>query len=272
MVKHDIHIHTHLSDCADREAFMADYIAEARALGLETIGFSDHAWDKNVPGASGWYAPQDYKRLAVRYEELKAIDTQGVEVLLGAEGEYAQELLGVTEEAAEFTDYILIPHSHTHMRGFVLPEDSVGNPEKHANYLVRSFISLCGHEKRNLFFGIVHPMYPIGEKYEYVKEVYSHISDEMLKECALAAKEAGVAVEANITVIKSIPQDALDNENCYKRFFDACKAEGCKFFLGSDAHCLRVMRENTLFQNEAIVRIGLDEADFTIEELRKQNG
>ena len=271
MVKHDIHIHTHLSDCGDRKAFMSDYIASAKEIGLETIGFADHAWDDNVKGASGWYLPQTFKRLIARKAELKETDTEGIQILLGAEGEYAAELLGLTDEAAEFTDYILVPHSHTHMKGFVLPEDCIGNPEKHANYLVKSFISLCGHEKRKLFYGIVHPMYPIGEKYEYVKEIYSFISDEMLEECALAAKESGVSLEANITVIDGIPQ-SQENENCYRRFFDACNKAGCDFFMGSDSHCVSALAERHARQERVIKLCGLTEENFTIAKLRIPNG
>lgn len=272
MVKQDIHIHTHLSSCGDRQAFMADYIKAAKEIGLTTLGFSDHAWDRNVKGASDWYAPQDYRRLAVRYDELKNIDTEGIEVLLGAEGEYAAGILGITEDAAEFTDYILVPHSHTHMKGFVLPSDCIGIPEKHANYLVKSFISLCGHEKRELFYGIVHPMYPIGERYEYVEEVYSHITDEMLRECAQAAKEAEVAIEANITVLSSVPERVLQGENCYKRFYNACKKAGCSFFMGSDAHSVRAFTDKHNAQSYAMKVCGLDECDLTIAGLRKQNG
>ncbi len=271
MVKHDIHVHTHLSDCGDRQAFMADYIALAKQIGITTIGFADHAWDMNAGKCSDWYLPQDYKRLAVRYEEIKSIDTEGIEVLLGAEGEFASYLLGITEDAAEFTDYILVPHSHTHMRGFVLPDDCVGNPKKHADYLVKSFIRLCGHQKRKLFWGIVHPMYPIGESYDYVKEIYSHITDTMLDECACAASEAGIALEANITVLNGMPKVADNGDNCYIRFFNACKAAGCKFFMGSDAHGVEAFGNRHSRQERAIRLCGLKESDFTLEGLRKPN-
>ncbi len=271
MIKHDIHIHTHLSSCGDRFAFMADYIKEARQLGFETLGFSDHAWDDNIKGSSDWYAPQTYKRLAERYEEIKNIDTEGINILLGAEGEYADMLLGISDEAVYYTDYILVPHSHTHMKGFVLPDECGDNPEKHAKYLVDSFISLCGHKKRNLFFGIVHPMCPIGKKVNETKEIYSFISDEMLIECAQAAKEAKVALELNLSCAKHFINAENSEDNVYKRFFTACKNAGCKFFLGSDAHSIDAFVRNHGFVSNALEIMGLDESDFTIEELRKPN-
>lgn len=269
MVKQDLHVHTHLSDCGDRKAFIADYIKAAKGLGIERIGFSDHAWDMNIEGCSDWYKPQGYRRLATRYEEIKKIDTLGIDILLGAEGEYASFLLGISDMAAEFTDYILVPHSHTHMKGFVLPADCIGDPKKHGDYLVKSFISLCNHEKRNLFWGIVHPMYPIGEDYEYVKQLYSHISDATLEECALAAKEADMAIEANISVLgKVLGKD----DNCYIRFYNACKAAGCKFFMGSDAHSIAAFNKCHNMQKEVLAVCGLNEGDFTAVIPRKHNG
>ncbi len=267
MITQDLHIHTHLSSCGDRLAFISDYAEAAKAKGLKTIGFADHAWDQNVKGASDWYAPQTFNRLAARYDEVKKIDAEGIKILLGAEGEFADMLLGVSEAATEFVDYILIPHSHTHMKGFVLPS-RCDTPEKHGKYLVDSFIALCGHEKRNLFFGIVHPMCPIGKNSCECNEIYNYISEEMLLECAQAAKEASVALELNLSCVKHLT--ASDGEEiAYKRFFDACKRVGCKFFLGSDAHSINAF--NSLHENpeRAISLMGLSESDFIIEEPRK---
>ena len=44
------------------------------------------------------------------------------EVLIGCETEYAHGTLGISEKKAETLDYVLVPHSHTHMNGFVLPD------------------------------------------------------------------------------------------------------------------------------------------------------
>lgn len=271
MINYDIHIHTHLSSCGARDAFMQDYINAASELGLELMGFADHAWDDSINGASPWYAPQTYKRLIARKEELKTLDKKGINVLLGAEGEYANELLAIGDSAAEFVDYILVPHSHTHMKGFVLPSDCVGNPEKHASYLVKSFISLCNHEKRNMFFGIVHPMSPCGETEEYTEKIFSFITDEMLKECACAASENKVALEVNLSEFKKIPPEQL-HQHCYNRFFDACKRAGCEFFMGSDAHAVKAFVDNHGLKNGIVDALGMDESFFKAAKLRISNG
>ncbi len=270
MTNYDIHIHTHLSSCASREAFMEGYIKAAKELGIDTLGFADHAWDETVAGVSPWYSTQGYKRLEARREELTHIDTDGINILLGAEGEFAQLILGLGDEGRKYVDYVLIPHSHTHMKGFVLPEECIGNAKLHADYLIKSFLALCGHEKRKLYFGIVHPMNPIGEKYEYFEEIYSHISDETLFECACAAKEADIALEVNLSSLKEIPPEAGE-ENCYRRFFDACKRAGCCLFLGSDAHSKEALISNHTKKDSLLAKVGIKENDLTAAKHRILN-
>lgn len=262
MITHDLHIHTHLSDCADRQAFMSDYIARAKELGLTTVGFADHAWDDKIDGASGWYQKQPFSRLATRKQELDGIDTSDIDIRFGAEGEYASFLLGMSESVFEYIDYVIVPHSHTHMTGFVLPEDCKGDPEKHAKYLVDSFISLCRHKMSDRFFGIAHPMSPVGKNAEQTEEIFGFITDAMLNECACAAKESGIPLEANLSILKNIPPDA-NQSFCLHRFFDACKRAGCKFFLGSDAHNVASLTRHT--ESDVLLSyIGLSDDDFVI--------
>ncbi|MBQ4316879.1 MAG: PHP domain-containing protein, partial [Clostridia bacterium] len=263
MIKHDIHVHTHLSSCASRDAFINGYIQNAKEIGLSIIGFADHAWDETVSGASEWYKAQPVSRLLSRKEEIKNIEVGDLKVIFGAEGEYANVLLGISENACEFVDYLIIPHSHTHMRGFVLPTDCIGNPEKHANYLVNSFISLCLHQNRDLFFGIAHPMSPVGMTIENIEIVYSFITDSMLDECASAAKESGIFLEANLSTINKIPPEARENL-CIKRFYDSCKRAGCNFYLGSDAHNVQTHKYLHDNRDVFIKAFGLDSTDFTV--------
>lgn len=236
MKLHDIHVHTHLSDCARRDAFMKDYLDAAAEIGLEVVGFADHAWDEKVEGVSEWYRPQTYSRLEQRREEIKTVGCRGVKVLLGAEGEYGNFLLGLGEDAMQYVDYVIVPHSHTHMKELVLPPDCVGEPRKHAKYILDSFMGLCRHKNRNLFFGIAHPMFPCGEKGEYFKEIYKYISDADLRECLTAAKETGLFLEANLSCMASIGRG--DGHEEYKRYFDACREVGNDMFLGTDAHAI----------------------------------
>lgn len=267
MIKHDIHVHTHLSACAHRDAFISGYIAEAKRIGLTTVGFADHAWDEAVSGASDWYKPQTFSRLESRKSEIKTIDTDGLKVLFGAEGEFANFLLGIGEDARQYVDYIIVPHSHTHMKGFVMPSEYSGDAKAHAKFLTDSFIALCSHKDKNLFVGIAHPMWPVGASIEYIKQIFDNISDSTLDECAQAAKESELMLEVNLSSLKSIPPE-YGEEFCIRRFFEACKRADCEFFMGSDAHRVTALAEYHETQSRVINIIGMEESSFTAAERR----
>ena len=102
---------------------------------------------------------------------------------------------------------------------------------------------------------------------EYIKEIFENITDSSLNECAFAAKEAGIALEVNLSSLKSIPP-VPDEEFCIKRFFDACKRAGCEFFMGSDAHRVTAIADYHAEQDRVLSTIGLSEDDFKAAELR----
>lgn len=123
-ITHDIHTHTlHSSCCFDPAATVRNYIRKAQELGHTVLGLSDHLWDEAVPGASGWYSGQTLQYVLEAKDSIPA-DTGHLRVLFGAEAEYCTitDTLAITADDARAFDYILIPHTHTHMRNFVMPE------------------------------------------------------------------------------------------------------------------------------------------------------
>lgn len=265
MTLYDLHIHTFLSDCASRtNANPADYIKAAAEGGLAAIGFADHAWDDSISGASAWYQKQPFARLEKRKELVYDIIDQnpGIKVLFGAEAEYAQGMLAVGQAAAAQLDYVIVPHSHTHMRGFVLPE-GWESPEKHAQYLIKSFYELCTHEKRELFFGIAHPMFPVGQKEEECERIFDRIADADLDECLAAAAENGIFLELNMSSAGSLNFDTIQN-SFFARFFHSAKKAGCSFFMGSDKHQVIPFGQPDRFFRigEYMEKLGLEERDF----------
>ena len=123
---YDLHVHTHLSSCADRQAFFHRYIPLAEKLGQTVLGFADHSWAEGVAGGSPWYQRQPYARLKEQKRALEAYLEEhptSVKVLQGAEGEYANFLLGLDEAAAEYAEVI----------GLTLTEAQVGMPIAVAN-------------------------------------------------------------------------------------------------------------------------------------------
>lgn len=121
---HDIHTHTLFSSCCtDPAATVEAYVRRAAELGHRIFGISDHLWDETVPDASAWYAGQSVPYV-LEAKNCIPKDTGGVKVLFGAETEYCgmSDTLGITAESAKHFDYILVPHTHTHMKNFTMAE------------------------------------------------------------------------------------------------------------------------------------------------------
>ncbi|MBQ2757270.1 MAG: hypothetical protein IJF31_02180 [Clostridia bacterium] len=122
---HDVHLHDYLSRCTNEWGATAmSMIREAERTGLRLIGFSNHTWDESVPLP----APKDfYKKQSLAYQAQirdEVAEYKGaLKILIGAETEYCgmYDVLGMGKEAALQFDYLLIPHSHVHMRDFVMP-------------------------------------------------------------------------------------------------------------------------------------------------------
>lgn len=259
---YDLHVHTDLSDCAKRDAFPQKYIALAEARGQSILGFSDHCWAEGVAGASPWYQKQPYSRLAARRKELETFLTEhptDLRVLIGAEGEYANFLLGLDEDAAAYTDYILIPHDHVHMKGFVIPDGY--QAKQVAKFLLDSFELLCKHPQRNLFTALCHPMTPCCHPQEYRNEVYRYLTDAQLEDALHGAKEAGLWIELNVSEFACVPKEELKND-AYLRFFAAAKRVGNLLYWGSDAHSPESYEKLHALAPAVMDAVGLTEDDF----------
>ena len=121
---HDVHIHNYLSTCSgDNQATVENYIAAAKAQGLSLMGFANHVWDESIPfpARSGFYAKQS---MAYQMQIKSQIPKNaGIKILVGMETEYCgmYDVLGMGKEAALQLDFLLIPHTHVHMRDFVMP-------------------------------------------------------------------------------------------------------------------------------------------------------
>lgn len=261
-MRYDLHVHTNLSDCAKRDAFPEKYIAKAIERKQTVLGFSDHSWAEGIAGASPWYQKQPYTRLKARKEQLNAyLDEHPTEmrVMVGAEGEFANFLLGIDEEAAEIADYIIVPHDHVQMKDFVISDGY--SAEQVAKFLLESFDSLCKHPKRELFTALCHPMIPCCHPWEYKNEVYRYLTDRQLEDALCGAKEAGLWIELNLSEFACVPTEELRNYE-YIRFFGAAKRIGNILYWGSDAHSPEAYDARHDFAPTVMELLGLTAADF----------
>ena len=123
-IVHDVHTHTNLSQCShDPEALVPNYVRKAAELGHKVFGISNHLWDPKAEGASGWYKSQ-MTSYGLQLKDCIPADTCGVKILFGVETDFFGKTgaLGMLAETAKQFDYVLIPHSHTHMRNICMPD------------------------------------------------------------------------------------------------------------------------------------------------------
>jgi len=241
LINHDVHIHTNLSSCSHDPAMDAAAVIErARRLGLTTVGFANHMWDSAVPGASDWYAPQDVDHVLSIREQVPA-DAGGVRILIGCETEYCGGgKFGISPAAAERLDYVLIPHSHFHMKGFTVPED-LRDPADVAAELVRRFHEVVDS---GLATGVAHPFLTLGFE-EGLDGILARIPDEQFLDCFARAAEAEVSIELHAGMFPGRDGDEKRGftDETFLRIMSLAKRAGCSFHFTSDAHRLETIAE-----------------------------
>ena len=241
-IKEDIHIHTSVSSCAMRDATIEKYIERAAGSQLKTLGFSDHLWDSAVSGASKWYSTQNVEHvLQTKDAIMNCAQNNGIKLLFGCETEFTYEgKLCLAEENFDLFDYVLVPHSHTHM-GCVMPREYAEDNKRHARFLMDSFMAAVEHPLSSRFTAIVHPFVP-GTKYDIYNEVQALIPDSYFYEAFAAAREKGIAIEMNGSTLIYMPDEQIPSCE-YVRIYSIAKECGCRFTYGSDSHDFRGERK-----------------------------
>jgi HisJ family histidinol phosphate phosphatase len=231
---HDLHVHTALSQCADKDtATVENYITAAQENGIKVLGFANHMWDSKVEGANDWYIPQNFEHISKIRSNIP-INLDSPEILIGCETEFdANSVLGISEETMRQLDFVLAPHTHTHFEN-VMPKKLRFDFKKHADYLYGSFLRLADHPLAKYITAIAHPFAPVGMA-DYYDEILAFLPDKQLEECFKAAKAVGMAIEINTSAFSRI--GAADLPRCqFVRMIKVAKAVGCKFTIGTDSH------------------------------------
>lgn len=231
-IDHDLHIHSHISLCADGDMRENKYtiLKYAEDNGLKTVCITDHYWDSAVPGASDWYKIQNFEHIS----QIKPLpQIEGIKFLFGCETDLDRFCtLGVPKERYNDFDFIIIPTTHMHMDGFVVngDEDDKERAElwkSRLNAVLDMDLPFGKVGIAHLTCSLMYTKEPLG----YVK-VVNNISDKDYSELFKKAAEKGVGIELNAD------WNALDDDvfNQVLRPFKIAKSEGCKFYLGSDSH------------------------------------
>ena len=230
----DLHVHTNLSPCAPRHASVHAHLEAAKECGLETIGFSNHYWDSEIPGASPWYVPQDTAHVMQIRDEISALeDDFGIRILVGAEVE-SPGFLALTPKNAEKFDYILVSCSHLHM-----DENLVGMRAETVDdvrlILVERFLcAVAEAAKFGIPASVCHPFHPLAFR-DLEAQIHDGLTDRMLEEILSFAAKRGVGIEAHWQTMHDGGENGQIAPNI-ARILRIARKVGCRFTIGSDCH------------------------------------
>lgn len=228
----DLHIHSKLSLCSkDPEQTPERILEYAKENGLKTIVLTDHCWDEKTIPSTDWYKYQDLEYVC-RSKPLP--QTEGVEFLFGVETELNKDMvLGIRKESFDALDFIVISTTHFHMKGFTISLEDAASPEGRAKVWISRLEGLLNMELPFKKIGIAHLacslIAPTREEYLKVLEL---LPEDKMAELFKKAAEVGVGIELNCDDMNF----ADDEAELVLRPFKIAKAQGCKFYMGSDAH------------------------------------
>ena len=259
-IDHDYHIHSFASACASDPIQTKDYILQrAMELGLSRICITDHYWDSTVPGASKWYQPQNFEHIS---EVLPLPQAEGTTFMFGCETDLDKHLtVGCPPARYDDFAFIIIPTTHLHMMNFTSDEadDSI---EARARLWTERMEGLLSQPLPFHKIGIAHLSTSLinykPSKDAYIKTLELIPEEDMARVFAKAA-EVGCGIELNLSDLRAAEaQGWLD---AVLHPFHIAKAQGCKFYLGSDAHIPKEFDRFHEIYGEVITRLDLQESD-----------
>ena len=255
---HDFHIHSVLSSCSrDPEQSTQNILNYAKIEGLNKIVLTDHFWDDAVPGASNWYNPQNLDHIQKALPLPKA---DGIEFLYGCETDFDKFCtVGVAKETLDTFDFIIIPTTHMHMVDFTISREDAASKEERAKLWISRLDTLLSMDLPFHKIGIAHLACSLingASREDYLDTLDLIPTAEMERVFAKAAK-VGVGIELNM-----YDMNWRDGEQeRILRMFRIAKEQGCKFYLGTDAHHPDAFNKSRKVFERAIDLLGLTEDD-----------
>ena len=252
-IDHDLHIHSQISLCSkDPEQNNERILKYAVDNQYNTICLTDHFWDDAVEGASNWYSKQNYEHI-VQAKPLP--QAEGVRFLFGCETELNRFLtLGIAKDKLDLFDFIIIPTTHFHMKGYTLFEEEIATPKDRAASWVKRMNTVLDMDLPFHKIGIAHPtcelIAPTDEEY---LETLALISEEEMVQVFTKAAEKGVGIELNADDMKFLH----GGEEAVFRPYRIAKKCGCKFYCGSDAH-----KPSELDAAKALLQYAVDQLEL----------
>ena len=257
VLNQDLHLHSSLSACSKDPLQNPTAILEAAlGNGLTTICLTDHYWDSAVNGASDWYAPQNFDHISASRPLPKK---DGVRFLFGCETDLDLHMtLGIPTSRYDDFDFIVIPTTHLHMKGFTLSDSDAESSEARARLWVERFDAVLNMDLPFSKVGVAHLACSlIGRNREEYLAILDSIPQCEMERLFQKAASLGVGIELNCYDMKFAESEA----ETVLRMFRIAKEQGCKFYTASDAHHPEAFDDYREMMERAITLLGLEESD-----------
>jgi histidinol phosphatase-like PHP family hydrolase len=254
-VAHDYHLHSTLSACCHDERMRPDAVlAHAAQHGYEEICLTDHLWDSDVPGASSWYRPQDIPHVRAA---LPLPQNGTVRFFFGCETEYCGgDKLGLSRARFDDFDFVAIPTTHMHMRGFVRPE-TVATEAQMVELYVDRLEELACLDLPWSTVGIAHLTCNLLFKEGDVGAILRQLDEERLLRVFDRLGRAGAGIELNTSSLANWQTDP----DTWLRPYRLAKRAGCRFYSASDAHVLENLGQIATVIPGVVAALELTELD-----------
>ncbi len=264
---HDLHIHSTLSVCCKDEGQTPEAILDyAEREGLKTVCLTNHFWDNGIPTLSNAYKIQNFENIM---KALPLPQKEGIRFLFGCETDLNRNLvLGITKENMDLFDFILVPTTHFHMDTNVSPEDK-DTAEKCAETWVKRFEAVLNMDLPFHKIGIPHLSCRLIAKNDPKMrlDTLRLIPEEKMRSLFRKAASLGCGIELNQKDLTYLPEE----EDAILRPFRIAKEEGCKFYLGSDAHATAPLSGARSIFEKAIEKLSLTEDDKYLLSFEKES-
>lgn len=257
IIDHDLHIHSQISACSsDPEQTTGRILEYAKDDSLKRIVLTDHYWNSDVEGASSWYKVQNFERVS---GALPLPQYEGIDFLFGVETDMNKFFaIGVSGEDFKRFDFIIIPTTHLHMVGFTITEEDASSCEGRAKVWIEKIEHLLSLDLPFHKIGIPHLacglIAPNREDYLKTLEL---LPEEKLEQIFKRCAQVGVGIELNSGDMSFADSEA----DTVLRIFRIAKAQGCKFYLGSDAHHPKAFESVKAIFERAVALLELTEDD-----------
>lgn len=258
-IDHDYHIHSFLSSCAHDPVQDERFILEkAKELRLSRICLTNHYWDSAVPGASKWYEPQNFEHISASKPLPEA---EGIRYMFGCETDLDKHLtIGCPPSRYNDFDFIIIPTTHLHMKGFTINEED-DPAEIRARLWMTRLLGVLNQPLPFHKIGIAHLVARLlcgkGKTREEHLATLEMIPTADMEEAFSKAAALGCGIELNLCDMRFKDHEA----DIILRPFRIAKGCGCKFYLGSDAHVPNEFDGFRDYYERAVTLLDLKESD-----------